>query len=259
MRRFSLATASSLLALFAVTAAAQDLPPAERYHLRAEYWRWSVGLDSTFQKGFGDQEGTLVDGQSMLGLTGGTSNVVRGTIRFGESFKLRGSWTQMDYSADQVTPETFTFGNETFFRGDRVVTSVKGNLYTGDFEYDFVRKPEGFLGGYLGAVFLDADSIIVAPDEGKQVAQTGHFPVPIIGITGRTYYGKHLSFEGEAGWGTIGSKGNVTVLGGYARLHLSDRLAVVGGYHRIRMHGHDNRDSLDVTMGGWLFGGELSL
>jgi hypothetical protein len=259
MRRLFLAAASSLLALAPLTAAAQDLPPAERYHLRAEYFRWSVNLESQFQKGFGTEPGTLIDGQTDLGLTGSTSNVVRGTIRFGESVKLRGSWTQMDYHADQAIPETFTFGDEVFFRGDRVITSVKGSLYTGDFEYDLVKKPEGFLGLYLGAVFLDADSVIVAPDAAKQVTQSGRFPVPIVGLTGRTYYGKHLSFEAEIGWGTIGSKGKVSVLGGTAHLHFSDRLAIGGGYRRIRMHGHDDRDSLDMTMGGWLFGGELSL
>ena len=259
MRRCLPAAASLLLALLSVAAAAQELPPAERYHLRGEYWRWSVNLDSEFQKGFGTEPGTLIDGQTVLGLTGGNSNVVRGAIRFGSSAKIRGSWIQMDYRADQVTPETFNFGNETFFKGDRVVTAVKGSLYTGDFQYDFVRKPQGFLGIYLGAVLLDADSVIVAPDQGKQVAQTGRFPVPIIGTSGRTYYGKHLSFEGEVGWGTIGSKGHVSVLGLTGRLHLSDRLAFVGGYHRIHMHGHDDRDSVDVSMGGWLFGGELSL
>jgi hypothetical protein len=259
MRRFFRAATSFPLALVSVTAAAQELPPAERYHLRGEYWRWSVNLESQFQKGFGTEPGTLIDGKDVLGLTGGNSNVVRGVIRFGQSAKLRGSWIQMDYRADQISPETFSFGNEVFFKGDRVLTAVKGNLYTGDFEYDFVRKPQGYLGLYLGAVLLDADSLLVAPDEGKQVAQTGRFPVPIIGMNGRTYYGKHLSFEGELGWGTIGDKGHVSVLGFTGRIHLSDRLAFVGGYHRIHMHGHDERDSVDVTMGGWLFGGELSL
>jgi len=259
MRRFFLAAAPLVLALLSMAATAQELPPSERYHLRGEYWRWSVDLQSQLQKGFGSEMGTLIDGKDVLGVAGTDSTVVRGTIRFSDSFKLRGSWTQMDYRGDQDTPETFTFGDQTFFRGDRVVTAVKGNLYTADIEYDFVKRREGFFGLYLGAVALDADSVLVAPNAGKQVAQTGKFPVPIVGLNGRTYYGRRFSFEGEVAGGTIGSKGKVWVLSLTGRLHLSDRLAFVGGYRRIHMRGHDDRDSVDITLSGWLFGGELSL
>lgn len=259
MRRFFPAAASLVLVLVSVAAAAQELPSSERYHLRGEYWRWSVNLQSQFQKGFGSEMGTLIDGKDVLGLAGADSNAVRGTIRFTDSFKLRGSWTQMDYRGNQDTPETFTFGDKTFFRGDNILTTVKGTLYTADLEYDFVKRREGFFGLYLGAVVLDADSVIVAPNAGKRVTQTGKFPVPLVGLNGRTYYGRRFSFEGEGGWGTIGSKGKVWVLSLTGRLHLSDRLAFVGGYRRIHMRGHDERDSVDVTLSGWLFGGELSL
>lgn len=238
---------------------AQDLPAAERYHLRGEYWRWSVNLDSQLQKGFGNDPGTLIDGQQTLGLDGGKSNVVRGTIRFGKSAKLRGSWTELDYRGDRTSPETFTFGDETFFRGERVITAVKGNLYTADFEYDFVKRKEGFFGLYFGAVYLDADSVLVARGTSKQVAQTGKVPLPILGLNGRTYYGRRFSFEGEVGGGTIGSRGHVWVTSFTARLHISDRLAAVGGYRRISLRGRDDRDSVDVKLSGWLFGGEFSL
>ena len=79
------------------------------------------------------------------------------------------------------------------------------------------------------------------------------------GISGRTYYGKHLSFEGELGGGTIGDRGKAWIVCMTARFHVSDRLAAVGGYRRISLRGHDDRDFLDVKLSGWLFGGELSL
>ncbi len=237
----------------------QELPAAERYYLRGEYWRWGVNLNSELQKGFGDQPGTVIDGEDTLGLTGTGTNVVRATIRFGQSAKIRGSWTQLDFSGDQATPTNFTFGDETFFAGERVVTRVKGALYTFDFEYDFVKRREGFMGITLGAVYLDSDSVLVSPGTGKQVAQTGQVPVPLIGLTGRTYYGRRFSFEGEFGWGTIGSRGSVWSTSFVVRFHLSDRLAASGGYRRLSMHGKDERDSLDVKLSGWVFGGEFSL
>ncbi len=248
-----------LVALVPARSGAQELPSAERYYLRGEYWRWNVNLDSEFQKGFGTDPGTVIDGQEALGLTGGGSDVVRATVRFGQSAKIRGSWTQLDYQGDQQTPVTFTFGDETFFVGDRVLTSVKGGLYTFDFEYDFVKRREGFMGFFVGGVYLDADSVLVSPGAGKQVAQTGKIPMPIIGISGRTYYGRRLSFEGEFGGGTIGSRGSVWSVSFALRLHLSDRLAAVGGYRRLSMHGNDDRDSVNVKMSGWVFGGEFSL
>ncbi len=236
---------------------AQELPSAEQYHLRGEYWRWDVNMTSEFQKGFGDEPGTPITGEDTLGLTGGGSNVIRGAIRFGASSKIRGSWMQLDYGATQVSPETFDFGEETFYAGDPVTTRLKGSLYTFDFQYDFVKRREGYMGFYLGALYLDADSVLVSGR--KQVAQTGHVPLPMIGISGRTYYGKHLSIEGEVAGGTIGDRGKAWLYSVTTRFHLSDRLAAVGGYRRLSMKGHDERDSLDVHFSGWLFGGEFSL
>jgi hypothetical protein len=247
-----------LLLLGSVPAAhAQELPPAERYHVRGEYWWWDVNLSSELQKGFGDDPGTLISGEEALGLTGGGSDMIRGAIRFGSSSKLRGSWTNLDYTASQEAPYTFSFGGETFFTGDVVTTRVKGSLYTADFEYDFVRRSEGYLGFYLGGLFLDSDSVLVSGS--KQVTQTGQVPLPMIGICGRTYYGRRFSFEGEVGGGTIGSRGKAWLVSMTARFHLSDRLAAVGGYRRLSMKGNDDRDSLDVKFSGWVFGGEFSL
>jgi hypothetical protein len=240
-----------------VVLAAQELPPAERYHLRGEYWRWDVNMTSELQKGFGDEPGTIISGEDTLGLTGGGSNMIRGAIRFGASAKLRGSWMQLDYGASQVSPETFSFGEDTFYAGDTVTTRLKGAIYTADFQYDFVKRREGYMGFYVGALYLDADSVLVSGS--RQVAQTGQVPLPMIGISGRTYYGRRMSVEGEIGGGTIGDRGKAWLFSVTARFHLSDRLAAVGGYRRLSLKGHDERDSLDVHLSGWLFGGEFSL
>jgi hypothetical protein len=245
------------LSLVPAAVRSQELPPAERYHLRGEYWRWDVNLTSELQKGFGDDPGTVISGEDTLGLTGGGTNVIRGAIRFGASSKIRGSWTQLDYTGSQESPQTFTFGGETFFVGDVVTTRVKGAIYTLDFEYDFVKRREGYMGFYLGALYLDSDSVLVSG--AKQVAQTGQVPLPMVGLSGRTYYGRRFSFEGEFGGGTIGSRGKAWLVSFTARFHLSDRLAAVGGYRRLSLKGNDDRDSLDVKFSGWLFGGEFSL
>ncbi len=256
-RNKTFALLAFVLTLAPAAVRSQELPAAERYHLRGQYWWWDVNLTSDLQKGFGDDPGTLISGEDTLGLTGGGTNVILGAIRFGASSKLRGSWTGLDYTGTQEAPFTYTFGGETFLVGDVVTTRVKGSLYTFDFEYDFVRRREGYMGFYFGGLYLDSDSILVSGS--KQVPQTGQVPMPMVGVCGRTYYGSKFSFEGEVGGGTIGSRGSAWLVSMTARFHISDRLAAVGGYRRLSMKGNDERDSLEVKFSGWLFGGEFSL
>ena len=60
---------------------------------------------------------------------------------------------------------------------------------------------------------------------------------------------------------TIGSRGSVWELDLSSRFHLSDRLAVMGGYHRLRMRGEptEGRDFVEVKLSGLTFGLELSI
>ena len=58
---------------------------------------------------------------------------------------------------------------------------------------------------------------------------------------------------------TLGSRGHVWEVNLYARVNLSDRLAIGGGYHTVSLEGRDNRDSVSVKLRGWQYGLELSL
>ncbi len=102
---------------------------------------------------------------------------------------------------------------------------------------------------------------MVAPQDAKRVVQASTLPIPVLGVAGRTYYGRRFSMEGEFSGMTIGNRGHVWELSLYARLNLSDRLAVGGGIHRVTLQGRDRsqRDSIDIKLGGWQYGVELSL
>jgi hypothetical protein len=43
------------------------------------------------------------------------------------------------------------------------------------------------------------------------------------------------------------------------RIHISDRLAAMGGYRYLSLDGKDNLDQIKVKLSGWQFGLELSL
>ena len=254
------ALAGSILLLFALPASgvAQTLPGPERYHLRVEYREWRPSLDGQIQKGFGEAEGTRLDLMTNLGVQNKRTYDVDATLKFSQGFKLRGSITPLDYKGDTTTQFTFSFGDTTYSRGTRVATTIKGHYYTGAFEWDFVKRPEGFFGVFLGAKVFDVDAVVLDTDQSQRVVQTGRLPIPVLGIAGRYYVG-HLSLEGEFSGLTIGDRGQLWELDTSARYHLSDRLAVQGGYRRISLEGKDQRDLVSFRIGGWTFGVELSL
>ena len=260
MIRRSVAPLGILLLSTAGFATAQDLPSSERYILRGEYTRWGADLSGKVQKGFGSDEGTLLDLIDDLGVGSKGTWQVKATARMGPSFKLRGSYVPLkEYRGDVIAKTNFSYGSETYFASTRVVTSIEGNYYTGELEWDFMRGPTGFFGVFAGAKVFDVSSIVIAPDEAKRVVQANTIGIPVLGLAGRTYYGRRFSMEGEFSGMSVGRRGHVWELNLYGRINLSDRLAVGGGFHRVSLGGQDQRDSVDIRLGGWQYGVELSL
>jgi hypothetical protein len=254
--------APGVVLLLAVSgrAPAQDLPSSERYVVRAEYTRWGANLSGHVQKGFGSEEGTLLDLADDLGVQSRGTWQVKATARIGSSFKLRGSYVPLDkYRGDVIAKTNFSYGTEIYHADTRVLTSIDGKYYTGEFEWDFQRGQSGFFGVLAGVKIFDVSSVVVAPLDGKRVIQADKIPIPVVGVAGRTYYGRRFSMEGELSGMTIGSRGKVWELNLYARVNLSDRLAVGGGFHRVTLKGRDERDSVNIRLGGWQYGLELSI
>ena len=249
----------SLLALVPVQAAAQDEgPPQERYGLRLEYREFRPTLTGTVQKGANGEEGSIIDIVDDLGVVDERTFDARLTIKVKTGHKLRAGYMPIDYNGDQRAPRNFTFRNTTFFRDDRVVTSFKGTLWSGDYEWEFYRGEKGFVGALLGARVWDVDTALVNVDLAEREVDTVTTPFPVIGIMGRGYAGK-VSVEGEFAGLSLGSTGSYYEFEAAARLHFSDRLAAMGGYRKLSVNAKDDPDLVKFKMGGWQFGLELSL
>jgi hypothetical protein len=252
--------AALAIALLCAPAAAQEqLPPAERYHLRLEYLWWSPQPAGQLQKGFSEQEGTLVDLESDLALQEDSANQLRGALRLGTSWKLRGSWAPIDFRGDTLASGGFQYGTAVVEPGDEVVTSIKGNYGTAELEWDFLKRPSGFAGLLLGAKIFDVDTLLLNVDTQDRVAETNRLPIPVVGLAGRLYVGRRFSVEGEVSGLTLGDRGHVIEWLAAARLHVTDRLAATGGYHRLALEGRDGRDYLKLELGQWTFGVEIGL
>jgi hypothetical protein len=236
-------------------------PSPENYKLRVEGFSWGTSVEGQIQKGFGLNAGTLLDLTDDLGVTDERTYGGDAAIQFKRGWKLRGSYTKIDYVGDTAARQNFTFGQDQYFVGDRVVTSIQGKYYTGALEWDFVQKPQGYLGVFIGAKLLDGDFVLVSPGTNKRTVESGVGGLPVLGISTRFYSGRRFSAQTEYSGMTIGSRGSVWELDLSTRFHLSDRLAAMGGYHRLRLRGEptEGRDFVEVKLSGFVFGIELSL
>jgi hypothetical protein len=263
LKRAAVLAAAGLLAGGAggLAEAQSASPGPENYHFRVEGFTWSGDIEGQIQKGFGDGPGTLLDLENDLGLAASRTYGFSAAIKLGSSWKLRGSFTPFDYPGDVMANQNFSFGDDDYFVGERVVTTVQGKYYTGALEWDFVRKPQGYFGIFVGAKVLDGDFVIVSPGTGKRDVESGVAPAPVVGIASRLYAGRRFSTEFEYSGMWFGDRGKVSETIFALRFHLSDRLAAMGGYRRVSIEGHptEERDLVVVKLSGIVFGVELSL
>jgi hypothetical protein len=261
MARFPLVPALvlPLLAGFPAAAAAQDdMPPQEHYGLRLEYREYRPTATGDLQKGSITEEGTLLDIVEDLGIQDERTFDARATFKVKTKHKLKGGYLPIDYAGDQDAQRNFTFKDTTYFRDDRVATTIKGSLWSADYGYEFYQGTHGFVGALLGARIMDVDIVLVNVDTAQREIDSGTSPLPIIGIEGRGYAGK-LSLEAELAGLSVGSLGRYYEFEGSARFHLSDRLAVQGGYRIFSAEVKEDPDLFKLRMSGWQFGLELSL
>jgi hypothetical protein len=242
------------------SAAAQALlPPAEDYTLRLEYLWWSPSPSGQIQKGLGEFGGTLLDIQEDLAVEKGKANTFRGAFRLGGAWKLRGGWTDLDFSGDTFADRPFLYGTLVARSGDQVITSLKGNLISADVEWDFLQQDWGFLGAFAGVRFFDVDTLMLNVATASRVVETFRIPVPVLGLAGRLYLGERISLEGELNGITAGSRGHLWDWGAALRIHATPNLAGTTGYRRLSLEGQDGRDFFGLKMSTWTFGLEISL
>jgi hypothetical protein len=237
---------------------ASNLPPAERYGLRLQYREFRPSLTGDVQKGFEDRDGTVVDVKDALGIGDKRTFDVRGTIQFKRGWKLRGSYTPLDYKGDTEVDFAFNYGETRYARFERVVTTVKGAYYSADLEWDFLKGPYGFVGVVVGAKLFDVDAALVNVSVNSREVDTLTSPIPALGLATRLYAGR-VSFEGEIAGFSVGTRGSAWEGEGSVRLHVSDRLAAMGGYRHLSLTGKDGLDQVKLKLGGWQFGLEISL
>ena len=257
-RAWPVALLAVSVALGAGEARAQDdqRHPAERYFARLQYRHFLADMTGDTHKGSDDSG--FVDFNDDLGFAEETAIDARGYFQFGRGKKVRFGYTRLDYAGDQDAPKTFTYGDNRFEIGTQVVSSVKGGYYAADIEFDFVTTPKGSLGFVVGGKGIDVDTLVYDVEDNVREVDTYRIAVPAVGLIGRWYTGK-FSVEGEFSGLAAGDRGHMFDADATARFHLSDRLALQGGYRWLRLKASDDDQEVNFRLVGWEVGVELSL
>jgi hypothetical protein len=259
MRRRLLLLLALAVGAGASSALAQDVAPAERYNVRLEYLFWSPQPSGQLQKGFSEEEGTLVDIEDDLAMAESAMNPVRGTLRFGAGVKLRGSWSRLDFEGDTLAERFLSYGNVVVAPGQRVASELSGNYFTAEIAWDFLERPGGFLGLLAGVKYFDVDVLLLNASTSERVVETERLPIPVIGLAGRAYFGRWFSVEGELSGLPAGNRGHVYEVMVAGRAHASRRIALTLGWRKLAIEGRDDRDFFKLDLGTWTIGAELSL
>jgi hypothetical protein len=257
MRAVGVVSAAGALLLCAGLAPAQQgaVPASELYQFRVAYDQFQSQLTGVARRG---AAGTLVDVKEDLSIDDKRTWDVRAALQVKPGHKLRGSYLKLDYEGSAAPARGLVYGESVFLAGEPVVTSVNGNYITAEYELDFSRGTWGYVGALAGAKMFDFDSVLVAEERGVREVETTRKIVPSLGLALR-FYMNRISLTGEASGFTYGSKGHVIEADGIARIHLSDRFAVEGGYRYLKAKGGETEDLVDVELQGWIWGVEMSL
>jgi len=234
------------------------MPSQENWKLQGAYRWWQPDLQGTLQKNGLELDGSEIDLPGDLGLDEGQSYQITGALQFKPGVKLRGSYTKLSLDGDVAVDRLLRYEDVTFFRGTQLVSTIRGAFWTGDLEFDFSKGGWGYAGVLLGARYLDVDYVTVAPATSKRIQEQLQTVVPTIGLALR-YYAGRISLSGEGAGMSIGKNGTAWELDGSARLHLSDRLSVMGGYRLYSVKTEKDVDLFELRESGFYFGAEISL
>jgi hypothetical protein len=255
MRKVWILTGAALFSSVALLSA-QDVPGAEQYTVRLEGAIWGPSLASELQV-TGNVQGTLIDVPKDLAVADKGTYEGRLTLQLGVGHKVRLGYTKIDYDGNTQINREIRFQDTVYPRFTRLVTSLKGSYFSGEYQWDIFKGSRGYFGPLVGAKFFDLDAALVAPERGDRDLQTLRVPVPVVGVAGRGYYGR-FSFSGEAGGFTIGKKANLIEFAMGTHFNVSDHLGVQFGYRFMRIHGEYSNDLVTMRLSGLKFGGEIS-
>ena len=190
------------------------------------------------QKGFGDDEGTLVDIVDDLGIQDERTFEARATLQFKAEHKLRGSLhaARLHGGDVQDAPRDFSYGDDRrSSASSRVRHASRAALLGAPTSTTSSSGPTGTWARCSGAkiIDLDIDAVDVARDRQRET-DTHPTPVPVDRDRRARLRGTRQP-GGRVLRHDAGQPGHGLEFDASARFHISDRLAVQGGYRLLSL------------------------
>ena len=192
MRRSSAALACLALVLSASPAFAQrgsreQSRPilGERYHIEVGTSWWNPALFGVISSDDLQVIGSQIDFERDLGYTQTRFKDLRFVVRPSTKHRLRVQYTPIEYTASTTFTRDITFNGTTFPVSLPIASTFAWRVWRTGYEYDFLYRPQGFLGVLGEARFIDMTAELTSAFQSELVQAKA--VVPAVGIYGRAY------------------------------------------------------------------------
>jgi len=252
----------------ATPARAQSSPPpaspsalGEDFHIEGGISLWSPSADITIaSSGSGALAGiigTTIDAKNDLGLQDQQLREFQVTFRPSPRHKIRFQYIPIDYESSATLNRTINFNGQHYDIGLPVNSSLQWNTYRFGYEFDFLRKSNGFAGFIVDLKYTDVQVSLNSPVTSEFTQVKG--PIPAIGGIGRYYIVPSVAITGELTvfqLPTIQDRysGHYVDIDIYGTFNFIKNLGVQGGYRSIDVGVLDKLDTGSVTLKGIYFG-----
>lgn len=208
--------------------------------------------------------------QQDFGFKGYSTFTARFDYRFRWKHHLLLDFTNINNSKTVSLSRTIDYQGETYLVGARVSGSIKSLAVTPGYEYDIIRRNQGFFGIEADFNLLNTKASLKAVGTtGGQIAGTSSSkslfaPLPAVGPVGRWYpiHGSNrLVLDGSLRGMSFFGYGNFVSARGEVGVGITKHLVVHAGYQlgsRLSVHGTNDQIAIDATQKGATAGIEYS-
>ncbi len=236
----------------------------EDHHIEAAVDYWFPTADMTISSESLGLTGTDINFKNDLGLTDQKFPAFHLQLRAGGS-KLRFEYIPISYSQSATLRQDIVFNGQRYRVGLPVDSVLDWKAYRIGYEYDFLRRPRGYLGFILEAKYTDVSATLsTAPSETTSPISEfdrARAPIPAIGGTGRVYLAPNLAVTADITGFRLPSSvvkdasGHFLDVDVYGTLNFTKYVGVQGGYRAFDVGYAFKTDSGSLTMKGPYFGG----
>ncbi len=235
--------------------------PSEQFHLEASVNTWNPTADLTIVSGGSGNlagiPGTEIDAKSDLGFVDKRLPQFSVTLRPGQAHKLRFQYIPINYTATATLTRNIDFNGQRYAAGLPVDTTLEWKAYRFGYEFDFIRKDQGFVGFITELKYTNINVELSNTLANEFFSKRA--PIPALGGIGRVYLVPAFAITGEVTafkLPTIEDRysGHYVDVDIYGTLNFSPNVGVQGGYRTLNLGYLIKEDSGAFVLKGIYFG-----